>query len=90
MVWNIRANDIVYVKYKNVHKTKPMVLNGQVFPASLCVFAMIHVLVACMRRPMEGNIVCHYTCIAAMTLAAHIKPLHDSLSQPFNACVWEY
>ena len=29
-------------------------------------------------------------CIAAMTLAVHIKPLQSLLSQQFNAHVWEY
>ena len=52
MVWSIIANGVVSGKYKNVYKTKLMVLNGRVFPASSCVLAMKHVLAACMRQRM--------------------------------------
>ena len=37
MVWSMIANGVVvYVTYKNVYKTKLMVLNYQLFPASHC------------------------------------------------------
>ena len=38
MVWSIIANRVVYVKYKNVYKTKLMVLNYRHFPASPCLY----------------------------------------------------
>ena len=36
MVWRIIANGVVYAKYKNVYKTKLMVLNCRLFPPSPC------------------------------------------------------
>ena len=36
MVWIIVANGVVYVKYRNVYKTKLIVLNCRLFPATPC------------------------------------------------------
>ena len=73
MLWSIIANSIVYVKYKNVYKTKLMVLNGRVFPAGSCVAAMKHVRAACMRQPM-GDKMSSAMCVKSnISLTAHIS-----------------
>ena len=54
MVCNIIANGVVYVEYKNVYKTKLIVLNCWDFQASPCMLAVIHVPAASMRQPMGG------------------------------------
>ena len=84
MVWSIIANGVVDVKYKNVYKTKLMVLNCRLFLASPCWSGHDTLFEAADR----WNVVCHCVSIAATSLPAHIKPRHAPLSLPFRDRVW--